>query len=401
MSSQPEASKPPRPLSHDQVKIPAGVVGILGILTAIGVVTFIVALASGLSQRVWETFLVNLLFWLGIAQAGVAASAAFYLTQARWAGKVQYRLAEAFVIFIPVGFILFWGLYFGRTLIFPWILHPIASKTDWLNAPFLFARDGISLLIITLLSLWFVRASRSEAAREWASDPENLVLPPRVIRVLATAVAIAYVLIYSLIGFDLVMSLSPLWHSTLFGWYFFAGAWFSALALMALIVVVLSKRLEPGNIFSKPQVIHDYGKLVFAFSIFWVYLMFAQYIVIWYGDIPLETFFIVVRQYYLPWSPLSWSVFALVWVIPFVLLLGASPKRTPLILGTACFSGLVGMWMERYVLVVPSLSPHKLPFGWVEILMTLGFLGLFGLCSLPGMKRVIAAASSSVRGESE
>jgi hypothetical protein len=82
-------------------------------------------------------------------------------------------------------------------------------------------------------------------------------------------------------------------------------------------------------------------------------------------------------------------------------LMGARPKRTPAILGTVATLGIIGLWLERYVLVVPSLSPHKVPFGWVEALMTLGFLGLFGLCSLPGMKRVIAAASSTAVGESE
>ena len=402
MSSHSEPpSKPARLISPDEVKIPAGVVGTLGFLTVIGVVAFVAAIASGLSQRVWEVFLVNLLFFLGIAQAGIAASAAFYLTQARWAGQVQYRLAEAFIAFLPVGFVLFWGLYIGRTEIFPWILHPIPDKETWLNTPFLFARDGIGLLVITVLSFWFVKASRSEEALEWAAESNNITMPPRAIRRLAPAIGIAYVLVYSLLAFDLVMSLSPLWKSSLFGWYFFAGAWWSALAAMAFVAVILGRRLAPGNIFSRPKILHDYGKLVFAFSVFWVYTLFAQYIVIWYGDIPLETFFIVIRDHYMPWLPLSWGVFVLVWVIPFTVLMGARPKRTPAILGTVACLGMIGLWLERYVLIVPSLSPHKVPFGWVEALMTLGFLGLFGLCSLPGMKRVIAAASSTALGESE
>src|SRR5277367_4472036 len=111
-------------------------------LLALGLVGFVAGMAEGLSQRVWEAYLVNFLFWLGIAQGGVIVSAAFYLTQARWTGPAQYRLAEMFFLFIPVSFVLFWGLYFGRTEIFPWVLHPIASKAQWLNTPFLFARDG-------------------------------------------------------------------------------------------------------------------------------------------------------------------------------------------------------------------------------------------------------------------
>ena len=93
----------------------------------------------------WQAYLVNLLFFLGVAQGALVASAAFYLTQAKWGGSTPYRLGEAFAPFLWVGFFLFFGLYFGRSLIFPWVTHPIAQKAAWLNVPFLFARDGIGL----------------------------------------------------------------------------------------------------------------------------------------------------------------------------------------------------------------------------------------------------------------
>ena len=80
----------------------------------------------------------------------------FYLTQARWAGRAHYRLAEAFSGFLIPGFILFWFLFFGRELIFPWIRHPIPAKTTWLNVPFLFLRDGLALAVMTWLSLMFL-----------------------------------------------------------------------------------------------------------------------------------------------------------------------------------------------------------------------------------------------------
>src|SRR5215475_11967057 len=125
---------------------------LLAVLVLLGIVGFGLGLASGQADRAWQAYLVNLLVWLGIAQGGVVLSASFYLTQGRWAGTTQYRLAEAFAGFIPLGFILFWGLYFGRTLIFPWVLHPIAQKAAWLNTPFLFARDGLGLAFMTALS---------------------------------------------------------------------------------------------------------------------------------------------------------------------------------------------------------------------------------------------------------
>jgi hypothetical protein len=368
-------------------------------LIALGLVAFAIALTQGLAQRAWEAFLVNLLFWLGIAQGGVVASAAFYLTQGRWAGRAHYRLAEAFSGFLIPGFILFWFLFFGRELIFPWIRHPIPAKTTWLNVPFLFARDGIALAVMTLLSLSFLTVSRGEEARKWAASSNNIVMPPPKIRRLAPAVCICFGVVYSLLSFDLVMSLSPLWHSTLFGWWFFAGTFWSAIVTMAFTAVCLRFVLGPGNIFTEGRIMRDLGLMVFAFSVFWFYTLFAQYIVIWYGDIPMETFFIAVRVHYMPWAFMSWMTVTLVWAIPFVVLLGIRPKKTPAILGTVAVLGMVGIWSEIYVLVVPSLSPRTIPLGWVEILVTAGFLGAFWLCSYPGLQLASAAAMEPI-GES-
>jgi len=368
-------------------------------LIALGLIAFAIAVTSGLAQRAWEAFLVNLLFFLGIAQGGVTASAAFYLTQGRWAGRAHYRLAEAFSGFLIPGFILFWFLFLGRELIFPWIRHPIPAKTTWLNVPFLFTRDGVALAVMTWIDMKFLAASRGDDARKWAATSANIVMPPPIIRRFAPAVCICFGLVYSLLSFDLVMSLSPLWHSTLFGWWYFAGAFWSAVVTMAFAAVCLRRVLEPGNIFTEGRIMRDLGLMVFAFSVFWFYTLFAQYIVIWYADIPMETFFIAVRAHYLPWAFMSWMVVCLVWAIPFVCLLGIRPKKTPVILGTVTLLGMIGIWCENYILIVPSLSPRTIPLGWVEIMVTAGFLGAFWLCSYPGLKMASAAAMEPI-GES-
>lgn len=358
----------------------------------LGVVGFILAMATGSSQRVWEAFLVNLLFWMGIAQGGICVSASFYLTNARWGGVGQYRLAEAFVNFLPLSFVLFWLLFLGRHQLFVWIDHPLPEKADWLNAPFLFARDGAALAVMTVLSLWFVRVSRREEVLQWATATGDIGDSPRPIRRFAVVIALCYTFIYSLIAFDLVMSLAPRWHSTLFGAYFFTGAYWSAVVTMALFAVASGRNVSAELEHRYRDALHDIGKLFFACSVFWVYLLFAQYIVIWYGDIPAETFFVVPRVQHLPWGALGWSALILIWALPFCVLMGKRPKRTPAILRTVGVLGLIGMWVERYVLVVPSLSPGRIPFGWIEVLITLGFLGAFGLTALPGLRMVPAPA---------
>jgi hypothetical protein len=369
------------------------------VLAVIGIAGFVIALIIGRSQRVWEIWLVNFLYFNGIAQGGVVCSAAFYLTQARWAGSTHYRMAEAFSLYLAFGFVLFWGIFIGRISIFPWILHPSPRQQLWLNVPFLFARDGIALLVITVISIWFVSLSRRPEAHAWANRFGEIDMPPVAIRRLAPVVAILYCVVYSLLAFDLIMSLSPKWHSTLFGWWYFATDFWSALVAMGLMAVGFRRVFGPGTSATSPAVLHDIGKLIFAFSIFWIYTGFAQYLVIWYGNIPTETFFIVQRFWHPPWTILAWSTPILIWVIPFLVLLGVRPKRTPGVLGTVSVLGLIGVWILNFILVIPSLSLDRIPLGWIELTITAGFLGLFLLCAIPGLKRVATAAFEPVSPE--
>ncbi len=380
----------------DIVYTPVEVVGIKttvvgAILVVLGVIGFVTGLARGEALTVWGGYLVNLLFFLSVAQGAVIVSASYYLAQGRWAGTTQFRLAETFTPFLWVGFVLFWGLYFGRAVIFPWVLHPIAQKAAWLNTPFLFARDGLMLFIMALLSTIFVRLSRGEAARAWILS-NDIEFPPSPIRRITPVLGILYCFFYSFLAVDLVMSLAPLWRSTLFGWYFFAAAFWSGIVTMTFTAVILRSQLKPGNAFTQPKVFHDLGKFIFAFSVFWVYLLFAQYIVIWYGDIPVETFFLVQRVHHMPWSPVSLACAILIFVIPFLVLLSVRAKKTPGILGAVALLGIIGMWLERYVLVEPSLSLDAIPFGPTQLLITLGFLGAFILSSISGINRVATAA---------
>jgi hypothetical protein len=351
-----------------------------------GLAAFAFAMARGAAPRAWQAFLVNLLFWLGLAQGSVVVSASLYLTHARWGGATLYRLAEGFAGFLPVGFLLFWVLFPGREVIFPWIDHPLPAKAAWLNAPFLFARDGGGLLCMTAVSQWFVRSSRRDESVHWAESSGDLAQPPAAVRRLAPAVILTYAAVYSLLAFDLVMSLSPVWYSTLFGAYFFAGAYWSALAAIGFLASIGLARTSRDGGADGERRLHDIGKLVFAFAIFWAYLLWSQYLPIWYAGLPHETFFVVVRVHALPWGVLAWTALVLIWVVPFIGLISRRGKRTPAILGTVCALGLIGMWIERYVLVTPSLSPGVIPFGWIEGLVTVGFCGGFGLCVLPGLR---------------
>lgn len=216
---------------------------------------------------------------------------------------------------------------------------------------------------------------------------------------LAPVLLISYALIYSILAIDLVMSLSPLWYSTMFAGYFAFGAFLSSILAMGLAAATGWCPPRRDTAGERGGVLHDLGRLVFGGSTFWTYLLFSMYLVIWYGDIPRESFFVAARVNYAPWGQLGWSAFGLIWVLPFLLLMGRAAKRNRAVLGFVCFGSLVGFWIERYVLVAPSLSPRRIPFGWIELLITLGFLGLFGLSALPGLRRVPVMSDARRQGE--
>ena len=231
MSAQPKASVPKAPAmipGAEGIRTPIALVVVCAILTLIGIAGFIAGVMTETEPHAWQAFLVNFLFFFGIAQGGVMISGAFYLTQARWGGPGAYRLAESFYLFIPVAFVLFWVLFFGRAELWPWVTRPeLAKNPTWLNTPFFFAREGFCLLALTVLDLWFIRISQRVEVRQWALSNDNIEMPPTAIRRIAPALALTYAAVMSLIAFDLIMSLAPLWKSTLFGAFFFAGAFWS------------------------------------------------------------------------------------------------------------------------------------------------------------------------------
>jgi hypothetical protein len=202
------------------------------------------------------------------------------------------------------------------------------------------------------------------------------------------------------------MSLSPHWISTMFPAYYAWGGFLSAVSLTALVALLLRNGEQLRGEITVPRM-HDMGKMIFAFSIFWMYLFWSQYLVIWYGNIPEETGFLLARlgsqflqdTWYLegfwarisePYAKVTLFAWILLWVLPFWVLLGQRPKKTPVILGSIATGSVFGFWIERYVLVTPSLvTPEDVlagapitPLGLIEIGIGLGFLGLFFLCFL-------------------
>ena len=196
---------------------------------------------------------------------------------------------------------------------------------------------------------------------------------------LAPALLIAYAWVFSLVAFDFVMALDPHWFSTLMGAYYFVGNLFMGIAFVTIVTVWGRDRLGLQD-YIGPQQLHDIGKLLFGFSILWAYMVWSQYLVIWYGDLPEETEFVYHRMYG-AWAPVTWAVITLAFVAPFTVLLSRAVKTHSGGLTAIAVVALLGMWLERFLLVSPSLwHGDGVPLGIVEILVTVGVLGLFASC---------------------
>lgn len=348
------------------------------VLALAGGAGFLWALASGQTARAWQAWHVNFMDWTGMAQALVVLAASQKLAKGHWAG-LMIRFAEAAVAFLFLALVLFAGEVAGRAYLFGWIQGPQRTEVGaWFTGPFFFVRTWAILVLLAWLSWRFVRRDLAPDLEELKTgrpvdpDPNEKGLITREAAILTVAFAFGY----SLLGFDLIMSLNGRWVSNLYGAFYFMGSFLAALGGLAVLTLAVRGPMGLGDLVS-PKQRHDLGKLVFGFTVFWGYLLWAQFLVIWYGNIPEETYFIFYRLWG-PWRPIGATVFILVLVVPFIGLLGVKPKKYPPTFALFSLVSLTGIWLERYLEIVPSINGGAGPaIGLPEVAATLLFGGLF------------------------
>lgn len=176
-------------------------------------------------------------------------------------------------------------------------------------------------------------------------------------------------------AWDWVMSIDTHWFSTMMGWYVFASWWVTGLAMITLIVANLKDQglLKVVN----ANHLHDLGKFVFAFSIFWTYIWFSQFLLIYYANIPEETVYFVTR---INTSPYGWIFYAniiLNFALPFLLLMTRDAKRHLSMLKVVCPIVVVGHWLDFYNMITPGVMQHNGGIGFLEIGLALVFMAAF------------------------
>ncbi len=347
---------------------------LLVLLVIMGIVAFLYGVAQADPARAWGIYLVNLLFWSSLSITGPALAGMIQVTEGRWSPSVK-RIALTTAGFLPVSFVLFVVLFWGRTALYPWVTEPLPIKAAWLNVPFMSLRIGLGVLALYGVAMLLVKAVLAEDQ----PGQDTPAAKDRRFR-LAAILLVLYVVVLSLWGFDLLMSLDPRWYSGLFGGYYVVTSMYTGFGLVTFLTIRSNER---GVSRVAPPAIQDVAKLTFALSVFWMYFFFSQYLVIWYGNVPAETRFVARRFFTQPWGYIAWAIFIVGWLIPFSYLLkrltGRPPERHQVFKVILIF-GWVAIFFERMLLVFPAvLRDNTVPIGPIEILVTLGFFALFVL----------------------
>ncbi len=357
------------------------------IMVVLGIGGFFAGLLTGNAQHAWQAYLINFLLWTGVAQGAVVFSAVTQVTKARWSWRLA-GMAESFSAFFPFSLLLFVVLFIGKAYVFPWLHHDLQGKGVWLNLPFLFARDFIGLAVLYGLGmayLYYTLRLRLDPDREqrhggWLrrlvlGKPSDAAVRERV-TILGILYILCFTLVGSLLGYDLVMSMDPHWVSTLFGAYSFVKAFYVGLGALVILACLIHMKHGPMSGLTREN-FHDLGKLFFAFCLLWGDFYYVQLLVIWYGNIPEETHYVIQRSMQAPWNVLGWGVLFVCFVIPFFILLNKRIKTSPVPMIMICAFVIAGMWFEHLLLLGPAMNQDgSLSLGPIDVLVSLGFVGI-------------------------
>ena len=324
-------------------------------------------------NRPYAALYVAAFFFMMISLGTLAFYAIQYASQAGWS-PVLFRVMEAITYYLlPGALIVLLIAYVGDKHIFIWmdpevVAHDeiIQAKEGWLNKTSFLIR---ALIYIGGWSLYRYFSRKFSVAQDHAKDNKNFKRNFQI----SAGFLVFFMYTESMMSWDWIMSVDPHWFSTLFGWYVFASMAVSGITVIALITIYLKSKglLEYVN----DSHLHDLAKFMFGFSVFWAYLWFSQFMLIWYANIPEEVTYFVTRieMYPIPF----FTMFALNFLFPFLVLMNSDYKRVPLFIIMAGVIILIGHYMDVYMMIMPATVIDRYGFGIAEFSSILIFLGLF------------------------
>jgi hypothetical protein len=314
------------------------------------------------------------MYFLSLALGGLFFVLIMHLTRAGWSVTVR-RLAEVVAWAVVPLAVLAVVILFGMHDLYEWshaevVAHDelLQKKQGYLNPTFFVIRLAVYFLVWGLLATYFLRQSHKQDA---SGDP---ALTTRMERVAAPG-TILYALTVTFAAFDLLMSLTPHWYSTIYGVYYFAGCILGFFALAPVLIAMLKRRGYLTRLVTSEHS-HDLGKLMFGFVVFWAYIAFSQYLLIWYGNLPEETVWYSARENG-AWVWISIVLLFGHFMLPFLWLMSRYPKRKSVTLVAGAVWLLIMHWVDVFYLVMPNARPDGIPFRLMDLACFVGIGGLF------------------------
>ena len=329
----------------------------------------------------WGFYITNFVFWIGLSHAGTLISAILRLCNATWRRPVT-RCAEVITVFaLSIG-ALFPVIHLGRPWVAFWLIPYPTERLLWPNirSPLLwdffaintYLLGSVSFLLLPMIPDFALIRDRAEdglrkkiygiLAIGWRGTPRQWHRLEKAMQIMAIVIIPVAVSVHSIVSWDFAMAPVPMWHSTIFAPYFVAGAIFSGIAALILAMALLRKFLHLEEYLLQLH-FENLGKLLLVMSLLWVYFVFSERLTSWYGNESSEiaVFWLTQRGSF---SPLFWTMVTCNFLIPFPLL-AIKKLRSILTISIASATVVFGMWLERYLIIVPSLSRKYLPYAWV------------------------------------
>jgi molybdopterin-containing oxidoreductase family membrane subunit len=349
----------------------------------------------------WAFYVTNFVFWIGISHAGTLISAILRLVNARWRRPIT-RCAEVITVFALMIGAMFPIIHLGRPWLAFWLIPYPSERGIWPNfrSPLVwdffaintYLAGSILFLLLPMIPDFALVRDKTTGWRQtiygalalgWQGTPKQWHRLESAMQIMAIAIIPIAVSVHTIVSFDFSMAPVPMWHSTMFGPYFVAGAIFSGIAAL-IIAMAFVRRFLHLQEYLHPVHFENLGKLLLMMSLLWTYFIFAERLTIWYGNDSAEVAVFQVTQRG-SFAPLYWTMIVCNFVIPFLIL---SLRKLRTIAGCVLASStvLVGMWLERFLIIVPSLGHKYLPYSWgtyrprpVEIMITVSTFAAMGL----------------------
>jgi hypothetical protein len=388
----------PRPGAIGRFDGGAKLMTVAGGVGAVALLLTLVGLFFGSEEareRAAHSYLIGLSYWTGLAVASLIFLAIFHTAKVKWITVIRRALevqastvavlallAIPFVVVVAPKIYIWW--HHAEELVAAGKLtevqgHHMHHKQHYLNPTFFWVRQVIYWVSWIVISGLLLRWSR---AQDESGDLTYTVrarkLSPGVLPLLALTITFA--------SFDWLMSLTPLWQSTIFGVYYFAGSLWAAIAMWTLSTVITARIPNGHGALTSKEHLHNLGKFQFAFTAFWAYIAFSQFMLVWIANLPEEAPYYAVRLNE-HWFPYSVALALTHFVLPFFLLIGRDIKREPRALAAVTVYVLVVQLLDIMWLVLPNHYPEGFRLAWTDVTAWVGIGGIamaYGIWKLRG-----------------